>query len=114
MIRDEAFVFASLANLHRMEPIARLAHGGATGADTLAGAWAAIAGVECVVYKADWKAHGRAAGPIRNAKMLADENPDMVVAFPGGAGTASCVLLAQRAGLVVADLRRSYVSVTDL
>jgi hypothetical protein len=39
------------------------------------------------VCHADWETHGRAAGPIRNEKMLTWK-PDLVVACPGGDGTA--------------------------
>jgi hypothetical protein len=39
---------------------------------------------------------GRAAGPRRNQRMLEDFRPDLVVAFPGGRGTAYMV---RRAGL---------------
>jgi hypothetical protein len=38
-------------------------------------------------HPADGKKHGRAAGPIRNQKMP-EEKPELVVAFPGGRGTA--------------------------
>ena len=42
-------------------------------------------------YPADWKRHGRVAGPIRNAAMLAKSRPDLCVAFPGGRGTTDRV-----------------------
>jgi len=32
-------------------------------------------------YPADWAQHGRAAGPIRNQRMLTQGKPDLVVAF---------------------------------
>jgi hypothetical protein len=62
-------------------------HGGATGADSLAGRYAAERGLACEVFEADWKTHGRAAGPNRNARMLSEGKPDAVVAFPGGTAT---------------------------
>jgi len=55
-------------------------HGGARGADTIAGDCAKELGIETIVYPADWNKYGRAAGPIRNKKMLG-ENPDYIVAF---------------------------------
>lgn len=79
----------------------RIVHGGARGADTLADAWALANGCERIAYPADWKAHGRAAGPIRNALMLEREKPDLVVAFPGGKGTADMVSKARAAGIEV-------------
>lgn len=39
------------------------------------------------------------AGPIRNRRMLEQGKPDLVVAFPGGAGTANMVRLTEAAAL---------------
>ena len=43
--------------------------GGAKGADTLAEEYAANRGYECMVFKANWQQHGRAAGIFRNEEM---------------------------------------------
>jgi hypothetical protein len=61
--------------------------GGAKGADYLAKKWAEENGVACMEFKANWNVHEKAAGPIRNKWMLDFGNPDLVVSFPGGAGT---------------------------
>lgn len=88
---DRATVFAALDALRPTE----IAHGGASGADSLAGEWAKARGVPCTVFKADWDNDGRfAAGPIRNRRMLDEFRPELVVAFPGGNGTADCVKAA--------------------
>ena len=78
-----------------------ICHGGARGADALAGIWARSRGVECKVYHADWQKHGKSAGHIRNKQMLEDFKPDAVIAFPGGAGTKNMIRLAQKAGVTV-------------
>lgn len=57
-------------------------HGGAKGADELADQWAVINWTGLEEYKADWKTHGKRAGPIRNQRMLDEGKPDLVVAFP--------------------------------
>jgi len=44
----------------------------------------------------------RRAGPERNAAMLG-LGPDLVVAFPGGSGTAGMVRLAKAAGVEVIE-----------
>ena len=75
--------------------------GGATGADALARDWCASRKVEYANVPADWKAHGKAAGPMRNAKMISDYDPKCVIAFPGGRGTADMVMKAQDAKLFV-------------
>ncbi|MGN6147079.1 DUF2493 domain-containing protein [Rhizobium sp.] len=81
--------------------------GGATGADTLAEEWADVWGVRKRVFMADWKKHGKAAGPIRNQKMLEDGKPDIVLAFGGGRGTADMIRRAQAAGIPVVEFDRA-------
>ena len=86
-----------------------LLHGGARGADAAIGRAAQQRGWSALVMPAQWQLHGRAAGPIRNRELLeqavaravAHSSPScrtsvLVVAFPGGAGTASLVREARR------------------
>ncbi len=83
--------------------ITAIAQGGARGADRIAGEWAQARSVPCKVYRAGWAAHGNAAGPIRNQRMLAESGAGMVLAFPGGAGTADMMRRAECAGLTVLE-----------
>ncbi len=76
-------------------------HGGAPGADTIAGeVWGGM--VE--VHKPDWEKEGKAAGPIRNAYMVA-LGADVCRAFfkrgAGNRGTKHCSDLARKAGIPV-------------
>jgi predicted Rossmann-fold nucleotide-binding protein len=86
-----------------------LLHGGARGADAAIARAAHQLGWCSLVMPAQWQLHGRAAGPIRNRELLqqaiaravAHSSPGsmasvLVVAFPGGAGTASLVQQARR------------------
>lgn len=101
---DRAAVYAALDRAHAHRPITLLVHGGASGADSLSAEWARERGVRCrafTISKHEWRVHGRAAGPMRNARMLAEARPDGVVAFPGGAGTADMVRQARAAGVPV-------------
>ena len=82
-----------------------LAHGGASGADTLAGRWAEENEIPVTVFEADWKGHGKSAGPVRNRRMLEEFRPDFVIAFPGGAGTENCVRFAHQRGILVVRVR---------
>lgn len=77
-------------------------HGGQRGADRMAGRWGLEMGLVVITEQADWKQYGRRAGPIRNAKMLTWQ-PDLVVAFPGGRGTADMVKQAKAAGIKCVD-----------
>lgn len=95
------------AVLWRYFGITELIHGGANGADRLAGDWASLRGIPVRVFHADWRTHGKAAGPIRNQKMLDESKPDLVVAFPGGRGTADMVCRAMAVGIEVLESAKS-------
>jgi len=79
-------------------------HGAARGADRLADEWAKDRGVPVRSFPADWKKHGKGAGPIRNQQMLDEGKPDLVVAFPGGTGAADMVRRARKAGIRVIEV----------
>lgn len=97
---DRELLFDTLDRLNAMQGFTVVIHGDAKGADRLSGEWASSRGITVEAHPADWKKHGRAAGPIRNQKML-EEKPQLVVAFPGGKGTADMVRKAKQAGLKV-------------
>lgn len=99
--RKVTHVWLVLDQLNHYKPITRVVQGGATGADGAARGWATSRGVECTTVDADWNAHGRAAGPIRNQRMLDEHEPDVVVAFPGGRGTKDMVTRAKACGFRV-------------
>lgn len=101
--RDREFLFLQLNTLHEEDKIGKIINGGATGADTLSSLWAARTGVRFEIYRADWHRYGNGAGPIRNQHMLDDGRPDLVVAFPGGDGTADMVRKARAANVKVID-----------
>lgn len=94
-------VFHALDTLHAKRGITLIIQGGATGADSLAHQWANMRNVPCQEFAADWKKHGRAAGPMRNAQMLIEALPDGVVAFPGDSGTKDMISKAEKAGIKV-------------
>lgn len=98
---DQQAVFGVLSGLHHDQPISLLIHGGAKGADSLAGVWAYRNGVPCREFAADWEKYGKSAGPIRNRQMLDEGKPELVVAFPGGAGTRHMIEAAARRGLPI-------------
>ena len=77
--------------------------GGAPGADRLAAKYADVNGVPLVTYPALWS-RGKKAGPERNAFMLEDSRPDIVIAFPGGRGTQDMVDRVRKAGLHVTEV----------
>lgn len=80
-------------------------HGDCTGADSIADKWANAHGVPVVKFPADWRKYGRRAGPIRNQWMIVEGKPDLVLAFPGGPGTANMVFEAKVAGVEVMEIK---------
>lgn len=75
--------------------ISELILGDAMGADRLALSYAISKGIYHTIYRANWKAYRKQAGIIRNGQMLTQGRPDLVVAFPGGKGTANMVSQAR-------------------
>lgn len=82
-----------------------LISGMAKGADTLAYEFGQVFGIPVLCFFADWAAHGRSAGPIRNQRMIEEGRPDLVIAFPGGTGTADCVKRARKAGIEIFEVK---------
>lgn len=92
--------------------------GMATGADSLAAAWAdAHPDVTLLPFPAKWQdihrpgavvkkrwdgtLYDAAAGGVRNQRMLDEGKPDCVIAFPGGSGTEDMIRRAQKAKVPV-------------
>jgi hypothetical protein len=100
-------MWAYLDAMHEDVGISCLIQGDARGADRLAKGWAESRGIPHEDYPADWRGHGRAAGPIRNRQMLDEARPEVVVAFPDhwpfnrNTGTGHMVTITESAGLPV-------------
>lgn len=121
---DRLRVYAELDRIEGATPIKEpfvLVHGACgTGADDLADEWAANSCIAIDDYPADWTdlSHPDAvirtrrdgtkydalAGHRRNQRMLDEGKPDLVVAFPGGTGTADMVRRARKAGVEVREI----------
>lgn len=79
--------------------------GHASGADALGERYAQERGFQLETFPADWKAHGRAAGPIRNARMASAANA--LIAFWDGKsrGTKNMIETAKNHNLKVVVVR---------
>lgn len=95
-----------------LPPDTTVIHGNQLGADLCADNEARKLGFRVVPFTADWKIHGRAAGPIRNQKMLQElirarqlREETLVLAFhedPGlGLGTRDMVKRSLKAKVEV-------------
>lgn len=87
-----------------LQPDDVLVHGAASGADTLAERCAKSMGITTEAHPADWKKHGRAAGPIRNSEMLAS-GVELLLAFPGGAGTRDMTNKVRAKGVQIIEIK---------
>ena len=77
-----------------------LVHGGGPGTDKVAASWANARGVDQVVCRPDWNAHGKAA-PFRRNDDLLNLLPKGVIAFPGSGITGNLIDKAKRLGIPV-------------
>ena len=82
--------------------------GKANGVDTIAEEYAEQFGIPFLGFPADWNTYGKRAGFIRNTQMLNEGKPDLVLAFPGGKGTAMMVEIAAKAGVEVWVIEEYY------
>jgi predicted Rossmann-fold nucleotide-binding protein len=105
---NEAAVFAALDVLHAELGFSGVIEGASPGIDEFAGRWAQARGLEHLQFPADWQGLGKRAGPVRNQQMLDLGRPTMVIAFPGGPGTADMAQRARRAGLAVRRVRGTF------
>lgn len=116
---DQQRVDEILDTVHRETGIDVLGHGNAPGADSLADDWAKRRGVAVDAHPADWddidtppvlirvrngKPYNVLAGFRRNIEMLETVAPQLVVALPGGRGTAHCRREAFKRGIAVLDV----------
>lgn len=99
--KDYYWLFTELDRINHTRGIDAVIHGGARGADSLAGKYATERRIQEMVFAADWDMYGPGAGPMRNKRMLVEGKPDAVIAFPGGRGTADMIKQARSAGVTV-------------
>lgn len=116
--RAAIWLYDVLDDIHAKTPISLIIEGGQRtyetergkrvivgGADYWAMLWATGRRVENIRVDAKWAELGDRAGPIRNQAMIDEHRPDLVVAFPGGAGTADMVRKARAAGIRVMEIK---------
>lgn len=108
-LRDYDFVRDHLDRLLAEVEVTAVISGGAAGADHLGEEYARERGLPCQRFPANWKKHGKGAGPMRNREMA--EAADACVVFDGGGpGSASMLDIARDRGLLlrVVDVRQLF------
>lgn len=101
---DAKIIQVVLMGVYRHHPDIHVIHGNARGADIAARDFAQSQRWTTTPFPADWKTHGKGAGPIRNQQMLDEGGPDIVLAFVSkplaeSIGTADMVRRARAAGV---------------
>jgi hypothetical protein len=104
---DTKLMHRTLLERDKATPFSLVIHGGAQGADKMAHQWAKKNLVPVREFKADWEKWGRSAGPIRNRAMIYEGHPDLVIAFPGGRGTADMIRQARQSGIEVVEIKHT-------
>ena len=105
-VADVDAVWATLDRAHAKHADMVLLHGGGPGVERVAARWADARGVDQVVCRPDWNAHGKAAPFRRNDEML-NLLPKGVIAFPGSGITGNLVDKARQLGIPVLNVGMS-------
>ncbi len=92
--KDLSFVEREMLRIIPLSNIELIVSGGAKGVDTLAEEFASKHEIKTKIFNAEWEKYGRAAGPIRNAKIV--DEADLIIAFlaKGSKGTKSTINIA--------------------
>jgi len=106
---DKNMVFEALDYFHETYGVSELVHGGANGADSIAGLWAESKNIPVQVFFPEWDRYGKRAGPLRNLIMLKTQ-PNILIAFPGGKGTSHMVRNARSQGVKVMKIEQQTIS----
>lgn len=89
----------------------KIVEGDCRGADKISGYLGKKHGYEVIPVPAEWNKYGKAAGPIRNKKMLDKYKPDLVVAFHNdikhSKGTIDMITKAIDAGIPFKIIKES-------
>jgi hypothetical protein len=104
--KDREGLYSALDTYLSVNKVVTIIEGGATGADEIARDWAKENGQPNWTFPANWVRYGKAAGVIRNKKMLNKSNPDFVLVCPGGNGTAHMRTLAEEGNYTILTLTK--------
>lgn len=97
--KNRALLDLTLDRVHARRPFDCIIH---EGADLMAGQWAELNGLDIEVFEAHWNTYyGNRAGNVRNARMLREGKPALVIAFEGGNGTQDMICKSLAAGIPV-------------
>ncbi len=97
-LQDRTLVFVAIDSSPWKHQITEIVSGCAQGVDQFGEEYATIKGLPVARFPADWKTHGRPAGPIRN-KQMADYADALVAVWDGSSkGTKNMIDEMERIG----------------
>lgn len=97
--------------LDHLKPKAVIVGDCPTGVDLFVRSWCKMTNTNFTVFEADWTMYGRAAGPLRNKKMidfakkLSTKGSVILVCFKGGAGTKNCQEYARSRDILILECK---------
>jgi hypothetical protein len=110
--QNKILIKKEIESILEVEKIEVVIHGGCRGADLIAAEVARDFNLPVEEYLADWKAHGKSAGPKRNQQMLDEGKPSFVLAFhddiDDSKGTKDMILRSKKAGLTFKVVREIF------
>ena len=102
--QDHNVIWATLDKARAKYPDMFIIHGGAPGAQQIAAKWAGAREVHQVVFKPDFKRHGKAAAVIRRDEEILKTLPAGVICFTGTGSPPYMRDQARQAGIKVMEV----------
>jgi len=104
-VTDHRAIWAALDRVKAKHADMVLLHGGSPkGAEKIAACWADARKCQQIVFKPDWKRHGKAA-PFKRNDTLLETAPIGLIVFPGSGITDNLADKAKRMGVPLYDFR---------
>ncbi len=97
-VKNYSFVkslIENVVNFHKLN-ITEIVSGTADGVDKLGEDWAREIGIPIHTFPANWKLHGRAAGPIRNEEMGNYADAAIVIIENNSRGSANMISVMKK------------------
>jgi hypothetical protein len=106
---DYQTVLDALSEVHQQKGVEVVIEGEAPGADLMGRKAAVQLGIPYLPFPADWRKHGKSAGPIRNRQQHKEGKPTMGLAFhnfiENSKGTKDMVNVLRGAGVPVTVIK---------
>lgn len=96
---DYDFLCRKIEENFKIEDLAFIVSGGCRGTDSLAEKFAKDNSIETIIYKPDWNAFGKKAGPMRNTLIVNECTHMIAFLSPDSIGTRDSINKAKKKGI---------------